>query len=85
MDAFDQLVVEKERTMFCFYGWFGLDGKRGEAPYFKQARSLSEALEDLHNNAGVDNANYYVEDLFVEVVDNGGVAVHVELVRADAD
>jgi len=79
IDAFDQLVLEHERTLFMFYGYREADGRQGRG-YFKLAQSLSEALTDLEANAGVaDEGGYLVKDAFLEAGEDGHV-IHVELV-----
>jgi hypothetical protein len=79
IDAFDQLALEHERTLFMFYGFRTADGRQG-GPYFKLAHSLSEALADLHANAGVaDEGGYLVRDAFLEAGEDEPV-LHVELV-----
>ncbi|MGC2374246.1 MAG: hypothetical protein WA484_10265 [Solirubrobacteraceae bacterium] len=72
INAFDQLVLEKERTLFMFYGFRrSRDGSPG-AGYFKLAYSLSEALADLVGNPGVANlGGYLVNDAFIEVDEDG--------------
>lgn len=79
IDAFDQLELEHERTLFMFYGYRRVNGEWGSG-YFKLANSLSEALSDLHANEGVDSkGGYLVSDAFVEMSE-GDPVIHVELV-----
>jgi hypothetical protein len=81
IDPFSQLVLERRRTLFMFYGFRSVNGKR-EGAYFKHAHSLGEALADLEGNAGIaDEGGYLVRDAFVEdVEDDGGAILHVELI-----
>ncbi len=51
MDAFAELVLDRERTLFMFYGYRNRDGKQGRG-YFKIAHSLSDARGDLEANEG---------------------------------
>ena len=79
VDAFAQLVIEHERTLFMFYGFRMASGEQGGG-YFKLANSLSEALADLEANEGVaDEGGYLVSDAFLENGEDGPV-LHVELV-----
>lgn len=79
MDAFSQLVAERQRALFVFYGHRAISGEPG-GPYFKQAHSLSEALADLEGNSGVaDEGGYFVRDAFLEH-DDGGLVLRVELI-----
>lgn len=81
LDAFHQLALERERTLFMFYGYRWARGDRGGG-YFKHAHSLSEALADLDANEGVaDEGGYFVKDAFIESTEDGPV-VHVELISA---
>jgi hypothetical protein len=43
LDAFDQLVLKSERTLFMFYGYRWASGEIGRG-YFKLAHSLGAAL-----------------------------------------
>ena len=81
VDPFTRLVMEKERTLFFFYGYRWANGEQGRG-YFKLAYSLSQALADLENNDAVaDEGGYFVQDAFVETEDAGGdPVIHVELI-----
>ena len=80
LNAFDQLQLEHERTLFMFYGFHMKDGRLGSG-YFKLANSLSEALADLCANGGVaDEGGYFVSDAFLEIAEDDIPIVHVELI-----
>jgi hypothetical protein len=85
MDAFHQLVVEHESTLFLFYGYKNTDRSPATTPYFKLANSLSEALADLVENAGTADDAYFVSDAFLEADEEAGEppTVHVELISAN--
>jgi len=87
VDAFTQLALEHERTLFMFYGFTNPDGTRGGA-YFKLAHSLSEALADLEGNGGVAHppGGYLVSDAFLEAGEEADEppTVHVELVSVES-
>lgn len=78
-DAFSELVLAHERTLFMFYGYRTANGAQGRG-YFKLAYSLSEALADLEENAGVADEGYLVRDAFLEVPDDDPPVIHVELI-----
>jgi hypothetical protein len=79
MDAFHQLIRERERTMFVFYGFLWTEDGEVGGNYLKQAYSLGEALADLEANKGVaDVGGYWVKDAFIQM-ENGDPIVHVEL------
>jgi hypothetical protein len=83
-DAFTQLVVEKERTQFVFYGYRMAETGEVAGHYFKQAYSLNEALEDLNANEGVLEDAHLVLDAFLEVHhDQEDAVIHVQVVGAE--
>jgi len=78
-NAFEQLKIEKKRTLFMFYGYRMTDGSQGGG-YVKLANSLSEALNDLCANDGVAAEDgYFITDAFVEISEDGEPVIHVEL------
>jgi hypothetical protein len=80
IDAFDRLQLERERTVFTFYGYRMADGRQGRG-YFKLAHSLAEALTDLHANTGVaDEGGYLIKDAFLEMDAGLTPVLHVELI-----
>ena len=87
LSAFDRLHLERQRTLFMFYGFRWADGRQGGG-YFKHAHSLSAALADLSANEGVaDEGGYFVKDAFVEdgeldpeTREVGPATLHVELI-----
>lgn len=83
MNAFSQLQLEKERTLFMFYGYrMAATGGVGGG-YFKLANSLNEALSDLSTNEGIaDEGGYLVRDAFL-VMEDGDPSVHVELISVN--
>lgn len=78
LDPLARLEIERERTLFMFYGFrWSANGEPGGV-YFKLAHSLSEALADLEANPGVaDEGGYLVSDAFLETGEEP--VLHVEL------
>jgi hypothetical protein len=82
LDAFNQLLVERKPMIFMFYGVrYEKDPAKG-AGYAKFAHSLSEALADLQNGAGVHqpDGGYVVRDAFIEEAEDDTATMHVELI-----
>ncbi len=79
LDAFSQLQLEAERTLFMLYGYREASGELGRG-YFKLANSLSEALADLVNNPDVaDEGGYLVRDVILAFDNDGSPLLHVQL------
>lgn len=81
-DAFQQLVMEKERTQFVFYGFRMAETGEPAGNYFKLAYSLNEALEDLNANPGVLEDSHLVLDAFLELSD-GEPTLRVQVVGSE--
>ena len=77
-DAFAQLINEKERTLFVFYGFRMAETGEYAGSYFKQAYSLNSALEDLNANPGVLDDAHLVLDAFLEVTEDDHI-LHVQV------
>jgi hypothetical protein len=82
-DAFSQLVFEKERTQFVFYGFRSAVDSKISGNYYKQAYSLNEALEDLNANPGVLEDAHLVLDAFVQMEEGNDPWVHVQVAGAE--
>lgn len=89
LDRFQQLLLETPRTLFLLYGYRNPDGSPGEGAYFKLARSLGEALDDLLANPGVlgleQGMGYLVADVIAAPPDGDEITLHVRLVPAPLD